>query len=1453
MKHQKWKRITAAVMVVVLVVLAINANDWFVKDVKASSAADNSKTVPAVLETVNATNYATILGRATDFGITARQFEQNNHMETTLAVVDFINPNGGNNNDVDLVNGTAQFLFGYLDKDGKRVDGDGNPVKSYIRLGVTTASTVNIEADKDIFEGYTNPYTMRDKSAYKTGENGKFIFDGPFFENKPDIVTASKQNGTTVANINKILADMVAASDTLSANAKNPDYALNYSEYSTEEGGARIRINLDYDEFKGKVVYINVDQHLADYLRKDTGLYLIKDSSTVVVFNVEDDIRNDTEGNEDIFYLAKICVSVDGGVNFTDCETGRGVSQNETVDKEINQKVIWNLRTKCGIKVNTIAGATLVPYEESSVDVVGSSTGWLVANCYVTNNAEWHYVYSGGNQDVLSDGKNQIHFAVRKAFTEDYDGEQTVENKTVTSSSGEYTFNWYETDSTYSTAGKTPITVSNKATNTVKFPMLQFYSEVDKPIYRTEQRTEMKYNNVVSDYTVSDMTWTDPNTGWTSYYKQCTISGLADVLSKYAKDTTITISYEDYRGENAPQANDFQINATDKNGVFVQLPQQAIPSTWYDRIVISGSTLLSNFKAVNPDFDTSNIVRIGFNGYGNFNFKYASYTYAYPYTYDEEVIDHYETLTEEEKNYYVAEGQSKTFYYYVDEVDAGKKAVRHDNTVENSTGYIKIALKVINDGGSLYYRVYPTTVLGDGSVFREEEDVPMSGVEYDIGYFFNLLVNDNTGVLALEKTFAGDLTDAQKLEALSHISFAVTDSTGAAVAGSPFAITEADTNGKYTLSVSLPEGDYNVSEVLDTTKLTKVGNDYYFKSGDTVCKVTPDTKTEAVKIEKDKSKSVTFANTYSKVAANLSLTKTYSYPANPKVSGNTFDQEAAFAGLSFEITGTDILGNSYSKTVSGNDIKNSNGGVYTVELVPGTYSVTESNQSVSGYSLSSTTYSGVVSGNGVKADFTLADKQAAILSYVNTYTDDYASIAVKKSFAGDYANASATDKNEALKKLKFEIYKDNVLVATVDGADLTSTNNYTSTAINLAPGTYVVKEVKTGEVAQYKVTLDSDKSVVLATGESKTAEFTNTYSKESGKIILTKTIKGDVTKEEAEGALTFEIKKGSDTWIDKNGDAKTTATTITLKDFSNVAENADGSVTYTHELCVESGDGYTVSEVIADITGKALVSRTYKLDSASAVGAATTSAFSVADGQTKTVAYEDVYSDKGTLVIEKTIKGELTKEEIEGNLKFEITTEVGGTTKWLKADGTLSDTKVEHIIGATGSGFVQDTTNSKKYVMTISNVTAGSYTVKETAYTIDGYVAEVKNTTYDSDGKVINESNSAIATANVVAEGTVKAAYEDAYTPNTGKIVIAKTIEGDINKEEAEGALRFEITTEVTENGNTVTKWLRKDGNLSVVKVEYKLADFDKDLTSGKYTLTIDKTPVGNYSVKETI
>ena len=183
----------------------------------------------------------------------------------------------------------------------------------------------------------------------------------------------------------------------------------------------------------------------------------------------------------------------------------------------------------------------------------------------------------------------------------------------------------------------------------------------------------------------------------------------------------------------------------------------------------------------------------------------------------------------------------------------------------------------------------------------------------------------------------------------------------------------------------------------------------------------------------------------------------------------------------------------------------------------------------------------------------------------------------------------------------------------------------------------------------------------------------------------------------------------------------------------------------------------------------------------------------------------------GKLVIEKTIKGELTDEQVEElkkNLTFKYTLK-GGTeqsttlTNWTKdeTNGTYTARKT------VASGLSPNTT----------------YTVTEANENVEGYVVA---TTKNNDSGTISKGETKTAT------------FTNSYTPSNCTITLKKVVAGnmgDTNKE-----FKFSVS-----GGNaTITKDTLKDDEETTItaKVGEKVTITEDDYTSAGYTTTASAT-----------
>lgn len=301
---------------------------------------------------------------------------------------------------------------------------------------------------------------------------------------------------------------------------------------------------------------------------------------------------------------------------------------------------------------------------------------------------------------------------------------------------------------------------------------------------------------------------------------------------------------------------------------------------------------------------------------------------------------------------------------------------------------------------------------------------------------------------------------------------------------------------------------------------------------------------------------------------------------------------------------------------------------------------------------------------------------------------------------------------------------------------------------------------------------------------------------ELGQLTITKQIKGQVNEEELKGNLTFTITD--------------TATNTVVREYKLDVFTYENGI-YTLTITDLPAGSYVVEEKTYLVEGKPCVVK-YSVNSAPQVVGTKTSEIAISELTPQTVAYENDYSnDTGKLVITKTIEGDVTKEEAEGALRFKVT----------KPDGTF----VEYTL----KDFDSYNETTKTWTKTLDQLEAGNYTVEETVYTLDGRTVSV---TYDVNG---GGAQTGTAAAAGVADGQVtKVDFKDVYTKTVSKLLITKKIKGDVTKEEAEGALTFEVRENAT--GKTTT---------------YTLKDFTYNAETDKYTLELNVVP-GGYTVTET-
>ena len=430
-------------------------------------------------DAASAVNYSNILDDMVDFGVFANTFTQNEHMESTLAVGTFTNKTtddrDGKNNDVDFLtkDSTAHIVVGNI--------------TNKMRFGTTTAGTFKFELSQKLYDEFK-------KQQYSSSNNKSehFVFDTAFFANNPTVQVSTK-------DVSKWVSDKINETKKQSETLKDKK-AIDYKSYMKDG-----YLDLSGDSFDGKTVYINIDSKLKKSISEASGLKIKKNSSTVIVFNY-------TKKDSITFNKFEVYVKQKNGtfVKITS-ETpwqgneGTGNQTATNVDKEICQKIIWNITDNPQVKLNTTAGVFLAPNCKQVEIYQGSCAGWLVADT-VTSNKEWHYIYRGGSQEITTDKVGEIHFALDKAFTKEWNGINTVADTTISSKAGDYSFSLKRMkDNTYSEEADNKDhnkNASNAATGKVTFPSIAFHSGTEyatSPYYVGKGDTKHYYYKITED------------------------------------------------------------------------------------------------------------------------------------------------------------------------------------------------------------------------------------------------------------------------------------------------------------------------------------------------------------------------------------------------------------------------------------------------------------------------------------------------------------------------------------------------------------------------------------------------------------------------------------------------------------------------------------------------------------------------------------------------------------------------------------------------------------------------------------------------------------------------------------------------------------------------------------------------------------------------------------------
>lgn len=451
------------------------------------------------------------------------------------------------------------------------------------------------------------------------------------------------------------------------------------------------------------------------------------------------------------------------------------------------------------------------------------------------------------------------------------------------------------------------------------------------------------------------------------------------------------------------------------------------------------------------------------------------------------------------------------------------------------------------------------------------------------------------------------------------------------------------------------------------------------------------------------------------------------------------------------------------------------------------YTVEETNSSVEGYTVKTTYKIDTQEIEGKKTESIQIENQGEVtVAFKNSYTPKPYEVAISKQ---DLTN----EKEIAGATLKIVNQKTKEEVASwVSEKDKTHT-------VSLPFGEYIlIEEVvpdgyKKADDIYFKVSKNGEISIKGKDGTySKTNKVIMKDEAKPGKIVISKSVTGSINKEQAEKVISFKVTNNSTKEVN----------TYSLKDFNYDESNKK----WTKELIQVAG-GYKVEELVTSIKGHKLSLTQYQINENGEIKEKVTDKIAekvtVKKDKTTFIEFENNY-DLNVFDVE------IDKTDISGTKEVD-----GAKLKVIDEEGNL----VERWI----SGQDDEKTHKLK-------LSPGKYTLIEEEAPYGYRVADPIDFTVNENGKIEGMSENKIT-------------MKDEKTQ--AKLILTKTIEGDIPKKDAQ-KITFKVTNQKT---NNVDKYTLDDFSYDEVN---KIWTKELDVLAGEYTVEETNSSIEGYTVKTT-
>lgn len=563
---------------------------------------------------------------------------------------------------------------------------------------------------------------------------------------------------------------------------------------------------------------------------------------------------------------------------------------------------------------------------------------------------------------------------------------------------------------------------------------------------------------------------------------------------------------------------------------------------------------------------------------------------------------------------------------------------------------------------------------------------------------------------------------------LIQVEVAPAASNGPTVSMTPFPVDLTANNNWSATVTNLPVGDYTVTEKTDGAQI----------NGWTLTTPAPTTVTVA---SNTTAPSVMITNTYNRETGSLTIKKEFT--TSPETTARPTEITVNVSGYATPIK-----------------LNAANGWTYTIENLPtGTYTVAEdtSTAAITDYTLTGTTYTD-------NATVTIDKGSKITVTITNTYTQNKGGLTISKAFSfvtpspmvGTVTTPAPSDRPEIVVEVK---NASNQPVAT---AALNSGNGWSASITDLPVGVYTVTEVNSTEhplaINGWSLNAVDPVEVTVSTDPAEVT-ITNTYTRETGSLTITKAISGLPEGTPAPN-ITFTL-------------TGPVSTTIPL---STLDKNNDGVFSTTLDN-LPAGE-YTVTETNAAVMNYSL-SATVSVNGGTAqplpANGVTVNVEPNADSAA-TVAFTNSYSSTLGSV---TIKKEFSNLPESSKPKFIII----------------------QVFGPTNSNF--ETTvllnAANNWTDTIPNLPAGEYTVTENTDNaiVSGYNFTTTVKVGDDDAE-----NDTSTKATVPAGGNLTVTFTNAYSLKEAKKIelpITKVVKrGEKGNVDPTGARTFTFVAHIT-------------------------------------------------------